>query len=303
MYNESKEWEDPTRRRFRQEQTMIYQEIFLKQVFPQLSAVSGEPVLRAYLPDNLWEMERQEQKRPCLLICPGGAYAFVSQREGEPVALQFLTEGWNVFVLQYSVAPFHFPAQLCEVAAALELLYQQAEAWHCDTRRVAILGFSAGGHLAAHYSNAYAWPEVRALFPESRPVQGTLLCYPVISAQPGLAHLGSFRNLLGKDELNAEDVRRFSCQNLVSPQTPPAFLWHTAADGSVPVGNSLLYAQALAEKNIPFALHIYPAGGHGLATVDGQTNDTLPPAVRHAHNWLEDAKAWLRITFPDPEQE
>lgn len=302
MYNERKEQEGPTRRRFRQEQTMIYQEIFLKQAFPQLSPISGEPVLRAYLPDNLWEMERQEQKRPCLLICPGGAYAFVSQREGEPVALQFLAEGWNVFVLQYSVAPFRFPAQLCEVAAALELLYQQAEVWHCDTGCVAILGFSAGGHLAAHYSNAYDWPEVRALFPESRPVQGTLLCYPVISAQPGLAHLGSFRNLLGKEQLSEADVQRFSCQNLVSSQTPPTFLWHTASDGSVPVGNSLLYAQALAEKNIPFALHIYPAGGHGLATVDGQTNDALLPAVRHAHNWLADAKAWLRITFPDSEQ-
>lgn len=276
---------------------MNYQEISLKQVFPQLDELSDAPVLRAYLPDNLGEMGRETQKRPCLLICPGGAYAFVSQREGEPVALQFLAEGYAVFILQYSVAPFHFPAQLCEVAAALELIDRHREEWHCDTEKVALMGFSAGGHLAAHYANAYDWSEVRAHFPDSKPVQASVLCYPVISAQPGVAHLGSFRNLLGKETLTETETARFSCENQVREQTPPAFLWHTATDESVPVTNSLRYAQALAKYQIPFALHIYPAGGHGLATVDGQTNDALLAEVSHAHDWLVAAKAWMRIVF------
>lgn len=278
---------------------MNYQEISLKQVFPQLAELSGEPILRAYLPENLAEMGREEQKRPCLLICPGGAYAFVSQREGEPVALPFLAEGCNVFLLKYSVAPYHFPAQLCEVAAALELIYRHAADWHCDTEKIALMGFSAGGHLAAHYANAYRWSEVRAYFPDSKPVQASILCYPVITARKDVAHLGSFRNLLGKDALTEEEVQRFSCENQVSEKTPPAFLWHTATDESVPVGNSLLYAQALAEHHVPFALHIYPAGGHGLATVDEHTNAPLPAAVSHAHDWMAAAKAWLQIVFAE----
>lgn len=281
---------------------MNYQEISLKQAFPQLAELSGEPTLRVYLPENLAEMNRETQKRPCLLICPGGAYAFVSEREGEPVALQFLAEGCNVFLLQYSVAPYRFPAQLCEVAAALELIYRHAEKWHCDTEKIALMGFSAGGHLAAHYANAYDWPEVRAYFPESKPVQASMLCYPVITARKDAAHLGSFRNLLGKNVLTEEEEERFSCENQVNAKTPPAFLWHTSTDESVPVMNSLLYAQALSAHRVPFALHIYPAGGHGLATADEHTNAPLPEAVSHAHDWMEAAKKWLKIVFASKEE-
>ena len=122
----------------------------------------------------------QSQDRPAVVVCPGGGYRRVSQREGEPIALHFLPHGYNVFVLWYSVSPNRFPTQLREVAAAMELLHENAEAWHCDTDKIAIMGFSAGGHLAAHYSNAYHWPEVREMFPRSKPGSATLLCYPVM---------------------------------------------------------------------------------------------------------------------------
>lgn len=276
---------------------MIYQVMHLNEVFPQLRNESGDPALSVYLPDNLDEMGRQDQKRPCLLICPGGGYAFCSQREAEPIAFHFLPEGFNVFILNYSVAPRRFPVQLREVAAAMELIYSHANDWHCDVSRVAIMGFSAGGHLAAHYSTCYDWPEVREAFPYSKPVQATLLCYPVISANPDVAHIGSFENLLGHVPLTQEETKRFSCNLQVTQHTPPAFLWHTATDNSVPVMNSLLYAQALATHGVPFALHIYPRGGHGLATVDKQTNDQLEPASSHASDWLEAVKKWLRITL------
>ena len=105
---------------------------------------------------------------PAVLICPGGGYVMCSQRESEPVALNFLPEGYNVFVLTYSVAPHRFPTQLREVAAAMELIYANAAAWHCDTERVAIMGFSAGGHLAAHYSTCFDCPQVREIFPDSK---------------------------------------------------------------------------------------------------------------------------------------
>ena len=278
---------------------MFYQVMHLKKFFPQLGTESIDPTLTAYLPDNLMEMGRQDQKHPCLLICPGGGYAMCSQREADPIAYHFLPEGYNVFVLNYSVAPSRFPTQLREVAAAMELIYRYAEEWHCDSTRVAIMGFSAGGHLAAQYSTCFDWPEVREAFPDSKPVQASILCYPVISAAPEAAHRGSFENLLGHASLNSEEISRFSCYLQVTEHTPPAFLWHTATDPVVPVRNSLLYSEALALHQVPFELHVYPAGGHGLATVDEQTNDHLEAAVTHAADWIGAAKKWLRIVFEE----
>ncbi len=276
---------------------MVHEMIHLAERFPQLAQNGCDPKLALYLPDNMTDMGRGDQKRPCLLVCPGGGYRGVSQREGEPIALHFLPHGYNVFVLWYSVSPNRFPTQLREVAAAMELIYEYAEAWHCDTEKIAIMGFSAGGHLAAHYSNAYHWPEVREMFPESKPVNASLLCYPVITADPKHAHLGSFRHLLGKEELTQEEQLRFSCNKMVTGQTPPTFLWHTRRDQMVPVMNTLLYGQALAENDIPFAVHIYPEGVHGLATVDSVTNDELNPAATLAKDWLEAARKWLSFTF------
>lgn len=280
---------------------MEYRVIHLGNIFKGLAEEGRDPILRAYLPDNL--EDRAEQKRPCLLICPGGGYQFCSQREAEPVALKFLPEGFHVFILDYSVAPSRFPTQLREVAAALEIIHSYGDQWRCDVSKVAIMGFSAGGHLAAQYANCFNWPEVREAFPESKPVQASILCYPVISADPSVAHLGSFENLLGHSPLTPEEVNRFSCHLQVTRNTPPAFLWHTAADDLVPVMNSLLYAQALAENQVPFALHIYPAGWHGMATVDAQTNDYISPEAAPANDWMDAVKKWLRIAFSRKENE
>ena len=277
---------------------MRCENIHLKERFPFLGQDGRDPVLTAYLPYNMTEMQRQEQKRPSILLCPGGAYRVVSQREAEPIALHFLPEGFNVFVLTYSVKPHTFPAQLQEVAAAMELIYENADNWNTDTGRIAIMGFSAGGHLAAHYTNAYDCPQVRQVFPESKGVKASILCYPVICTAQQHCHKGSFMNVIGHDyPLRPEEEEMFSCDLLVSEGTPPAFLWHTAEDGSVPVMNSLLYAQALARYKIPFALHIYPAGRHGLATVDEQTNGELPPEVQAAQAWLPALKQWLKNTL------
>lgn len=276
---------------------MRFEILHLRDTFPVLGEAGRDATLTAYLPDNLSEMNRENELRPCLLICPGGGYEFCSQRESEPIALHFLPEGFNVFILNYSTAPHRYPAQLCEVAASMELLYQHADAWHCDTTRIAIMGFSAGGHLAAHYSNAYSCTEVRAVFPNSHPVSAAILCYPVITADSAWAHMGSFDALTGKSERTADEIQKFSCDRLVSAKTPPTFLWHTAVDATVPVMNSLLYAQALAAHHVPFELHVYPQGGHGLSTCDRQTLDEVLSEHEYDRTWLACAKHWLHYIF------
>ncbi len=271
--------------------------VHMKDRFPFLGENGRDPQLTVYLLDNLVEMGRGDWLRPTVLLCPGGAYVDVSSRESEPIAMQFAAKGYNVAILKYSCSPHRFPTQLREAAAAMELLYENSEQWHCDTGRIAIMGFSAGGHLAGHYSNCFDCEEVRAVFPDSKPVQVSILCYPVITGDPAHRHLGSFQNLSGHEEPTQADLEKLSVERHVSDRTPPAFLWHTAADGGVPVMNSLLYAQQLSAHGIPFALHVYPYGHHGLSTVDAQTNNALEPKVAYAAAWMDELMQFLKHTL------
>lgn len=274
---------------------MKYEVLHLKDYYPFLGEDNCDPTVEAYLPYNMTEMHRENDKRPCMIVCPGGGYGFCSQREAEPIALQFLPQGYNVFTITYSVAPHRFPTQLREVAALMELIYKNADEWNCDTEKIAIIGFSAGGHLAAHYSTMFDCKEVREVFPESKSVNASVLCYPVITADPDHAHMGSFYNLLGKRDITEEDINYFSCDRNVKDTTPPAFLWHTSEDNCVPVMNSLLYAKSLSEHKVPFELHIYPFGGHGLSTADVHTNDNMSEKAKHANAWIVSLEKWLKL--------
>ncbi len=276
---------------------MLHETFHLKEIYPALADLSNDPTLTTYLPYNLSEMGRQEQKHPAILLCPGGGYSFCSQREDEPIALKLLSWGYRVFILTYSCTPCHFPAQLCEVAAAMDMIHTNADKWHIDVNRIAIMGFSAGGHLAGHYSNSYNCPEVRAIFPDSKAVAATVLCYPVITTDPIWSHVGTIQNVAGHTELSDADIAMYSVEKLVTKQTPPAFIWQTAADDVVPVVNCLLYAQALAEHGVSFALHIYPHGRHGLSTVDATSCEPLDDLTRYAGQWLPALKDWLEVTL------
>lgn len=276
---------------------MKHERLELKNYFDFIGANDANPTIDIYLPYNMVEMNRQNQKRPCMVVCPGGGYGMCSERESEPIALHFLTEGFNVFVLKYSVAPYRFPTQICEVAAVMELIYKYSAEWNCDTEKIAIIGFSAGGHLAAHYSTMYDCKEVREVFPDSKPVNASILSYPVITADFNVAHQGSFLNLLGHAPENKEEEEYFSCNCHVDKNTPPAFIWHTAQDNVVPVAHSLLYANALVENNVPVELHIYPYGGHGLSTSDKHTVDDVTRIVAYNNIWLDSVKRWLNLIF------
>lgn len=275
---------------------MRYETLHLKDYYDFLGMDGADPTLTMYLPYNMKEMGREDQKRPCIVICPGGGYGFCSERESEVVAMQFLPEGLNVFVLTYSVAPHRYPAQIREVAAVMDLIVSHAEEWNCDTSKIAIMGFSAGGHLAASYCAKYDSLEVREVFPESLPVHASILCYPVITADMSFTHQGSILNLLGH-EPSAEEVEKHSCEKHVTKQTPPTFLWHTAADNNVPVANSLVYAMELTKHQIPVELHIYPFGQHGLSLCDNQVCDDVTEDIAYDRAWISCLKKWLRHYF------
>ena len=276
---------------------MVYEKIHLNEVFPFLGENGCDPVLETYLPENMAEIGWEDKKHPCVLVIPGGGYRFVSRREAEPLALQLLPRGYNVFVLTYSVQPHAYPTQIREVAAAMELIWKNADSWHCDTQKVALMGFSAGGHLTAHYANRYDCPEVRQLFAESKAPHAVVLGYSVITADPRYSHKGSFEKLNGGAYPEGEQVDFFSCNRMVSDRTPPTFLWHCTGDKTVPVKNSLLYADALAEHGVPFQMHIYPGGKHGLGTADRLTNVEIKPEWEAFKQWLPAMLQWLQTTL------
>ena len=273
-------------------------DINLKDEYAFLGEDGRNPTLTCYLPYNLVEMGRADEMRPSMVVCPGGGYGNCSEREAEPIALKFLNWGFNVFVLRYSCAPHRYPIQLREVASVFEMIYKNATEWHCDTEKIGIIGFSAGGHLTAHYSNAYNSDAVREVFPESKKPNFSVLCYPVISADESFAHRGSFINLLGTYP-EGDDVAKYSCDKMVSENTPPTFIWHTTEDQAVPVKNSLVYATALADNKVPFTLRIYPYGVHGLSTVDHLTldDDRLDSKTLLASTWLDEFKKWFDQTI------
>ena len=267
-------------------------ELELSRHFPWLGSGTGR--LTCYLQNRTDEPPYVvSAPRPALLILPGGGYCHCSPREGEPIAMSFGDLGIQCFVLDYSVAPEHrWPQALLEVSAALTLIRENAKSWHIDPEKILISGFSAGGHLAASYCTLRHDPEVSRHI-AAPDIAGALLCYPVITAQPELRHTGSFQCLTGEEELSAEIMERFSLERHVKKGvTPPTFLWHTAADGAVPVENSLLYAAALSKEKIPFALHIFPEGGHGMATGDKRTMapKSIDPQVAQ---WIGLAKLWI----------
>lgn len=204
------------------------------------------------------------KERPLVLVCPGGGYQHTSDREAEPVAMQFLSMGYHVAVLRYSVAPAVYPTALLELCASMIYIREHAKEWSVKSDAIYVGGFSAGGHLAA--SLGVFWKTDKQLADyfqvEAEVLQpnALILCYPVITSGE-YAHRGSFDNLLaGKQEL----LDKMSLENQVNEYVPKTFIWHTFEDKSVPLENSLYFAKALREHNIPFEYHVFPNGHHGL---------------------------------------
>lgn len=246
-------------------------------------------------------------RRPAIVVCPGGGYAFCSEREAEPIALRFMAEGFNVFVLWYRVgvaaddeshdhdasswyqkaAEHTFPLPQHDAASVIAHVRANADKYHTDPNKIAILGFSAGGHLAASVSGLWhheeIWQEL-GLAPEQVRPNAAVLCYPVIVSDQD-AHRGSFVHLSGAEEIAQH--AQYDVTNWVTGQYPPTFLWHTFTDDLVPVQNSLRMSLALANAGVLTEMHIYPYGRHGLSLAN-----SLACHVQDMSLQQEECTAW-----------
>ncbi len=234
-------------------------------------------------------------KRPAVIVVPGGAYSSVSKREGFPVAQAFLARGFQTFVLNYSTVNdgAKYPTQLVQLACAVDYVRKNASELKVCAHQIFVVGFSAGGHLTGNL--AVEWQNVTAHYGSPLDCKPTAvgLCYPVISQNAGYA--GTHQNLLkGYSDVEQEQLlNKLNLDQAVGVNTPPTFLWTTAQDGVVPSQNSLLFALALANNKIPYELHVYPCGEHGLSTCTEEINPNLASDCRRNGQWLDDCSAFF----------
>ena len=278
---------------------MIYKVINIDVDYKKFGADNGgyQPTMTLYLPDNSDSIEAG-RKRPTVVICPGGAYCTTADREAEGVAFKFVAKDCNAVVVRYSCDPARFPCQLMEVAFVVSKIRENAEEWNVDTDKISVMGFSAGGHLAASYGTLWNRDFIKEYFgfnaEENKP-NGMILCYPVITSGDK-AHKGSFKCLLGEKAEDPELLELLSPEKQISKDTPKAFIWHTFEDGGVPVENSLMMASALAEKKINTELHIFPHGWHGLSLANNIVlhPDTYKGEYDEVQVWIDMAIRWLK---------
>jgi acetyl esterase/lipase len=270
---------------------MLYEQFSREEINPNLPESQTNIRLRSYARPNR-ELVGDKSGRWAVLILPGGGYGMTAPTEAEPVALSFLNAGIQSFVLDYSVSPDRFPLALLETAACIDFIRRNAAKY--GVRQVAVCGFSAGGHLAGCMANLWNLPllgETLGLLPGAMWPDAAILCYPVITSRDTFKSSKSFTNLLGDD---AEIPQILSLEQSVSPSNPPTFVWCTFNDNSVPMENSLLYANALRANDVPCELHIYSDGPHamGLCTPDGAIDEAhVNP---HAATWHGLCVDWLK---------
>ena len=246
------------------------------------------PTLTAYLP------EKSTAPTTAILICPGGGYGRLAAHEGEGYATWLAEHGIAGVVLKYRLgsAGYRHPSMLNDAARGMRLLRSKAKEWNIDPQRCGVMGSSAGGHLAStivtHFDAGKADDKDPIERLSSRPDFG-ILCYAVITMGE-FTHGGSRKNLLG-DNPSPELIQLLSNEKQVTKETPPCFVWHTADDPVVKVENSLQFANALRKAGVPFDLHIYQKGPHGIGLSIGK-HGAAPGEV---HPWAKDLLVWLRI--------
>lgn len=257
--------------------------------------------LTAYIPDETVSGNIEQRLRPAVLIVPGGGYTHVSKREGEPVAIKFMGEGFIPFVLEYSTGGSHYPTQQIEASLAMAFIRKCGKEYKANPCKVAAIGFSAGAHLACSLSCNYDEAKVvEALngvkfFEENGfdkiKADALILCYPVISSNKDIWHKGSFETLSNGDK---QLIDSLSLEAKIRQGFPPTYIWHTASDESVSVENSFVLAISLQKNNIPYELHIYERGKHGLSLADKTVFTDVLDISGGVANWFTEAITFLK---------
>jgi acetyl esterase/lipase len=250
-----------------------------------LSFSSLDAPVTGYLQDDHDRLVAHK-RRPAIILCAGGAYRWLSPREKDPVALQFAAMGYQTFLIAYSTGERAGGLRpLRELAECVRIVRAHAEEWHIEPEHVAVLGFSAGGHLAASLGTLWQeQPQGEACRPDA-----LVLCYPVITTGT-FAHAESVDNVSGGDPVLRE---RLSLEKRVTAQMPPTFVWHCVGDESVPVENTLLLTAAMQRAGVPYECHLFAGGAHGVSLCNREV-ETPYPAVAP---WVSLCKAWLNAQF------
>lgn len=216
-----------------------------------------------------------EGQHKAIIICPGGGYVRLSYGpEGTEVAKKLSADGIVAIVLKYRLPSDEIMTDrrfgpLSDVQQAIRFVRANASRWNINPEAIGVMGFSAGGHLAASASTLYN-VETRPSTADQTSARPdfSVLVYPVVSMDTTITHRGSRYSLIGRDA-SADDVKQFSCEQQVNTLTPPAFIVHASDDRTVSVVNSLHYAEALKANGVPFEYHVFPRGGHGFALGEG----------------------------------
>ena len=268
---------------------MLYEKIDLYQYFNIERPNGAAGYLTCYVIDQLVETD-PNRTRSAMLVIPGGAYRFVSAREGESVALAYLSHGISSFVLDYSVYPNCFyPTQIREASMAMIYIRENSKKYNIDPEMVAAVGFSAGGHLCGCLGNMFA-SEVLADLRNSDFIRPTavVLSYPVTNYDhPSRTHIGSFNNL---SNYNDELAKTLSISDMVNKKSSPAFIWHTISDPAVPVCGSIKLAEVYNELKIPLEVHLFATGPHGVSVATPEVGSDFP----HLTCWIDLSVNWLK---------
>ena len=255
----------------------------------QIIFVNGGVRISSVILPTLTKFSPGKPNGMSVIICPGGGYGRLAiDHEGVEVAKAFNQIGVTAFVLKYrlpndSIMTDKTKGPLQDAQEAIRMIRKQAAAWGLNPAKIGIMGFSAGGHLAATAATHFnVMADAAAKDTTSVRPDFAILIYPVISFDDSITHKGSKTNLLGKDP-TAEQTKLFSNELQVTKNSPPAFLVHAGDDGTVPVENSIRYYQACIKNKVPAELHVYPKGGHGF----GLNNKTT------ADKWFDRLINWM----------
>ncbi|VUX00501.1 alpha/beta hydrolase fold protein [[Ruminococcus] torques] len=301
------------------------------QLYPQNENVT----LTSYIINDSVEM-LNGKKRPAILICPGGGYLDLSDREAEPVALKFNAMGYHAFVLRYSVyrqadedfpdifsetfearKNCQFPQAMLDIAESMRILNQNSNTWHLDTGRIGLCGFSAGAHNVALYCTNWNKEILAGQAPDHstslRPA-AAILCYGLsdytLKINEGNSEIinqffdASNLAFLGATHPSNDILDKVSPAKQIDQYMPPTFLWATAGDQMVPVEHTIRMAHGLSENHIPFEMHIFEEGSHGLSLASQASASGLTETSADVEKWINLAEKWLlkRFALPLPEK-